>query len=1032
MQRHHSLFIGLLLVGASGARSQTGPNNPAIGASSSHRTGLSPQTKHTSVATQFGRLPLSFESNRGQTSSQVRFLTHTADSTLFLTPSEAVFSLPLSPTPRRKNGALRRDHTGHSPMKKAERVALRMQMLGADPKAKAWEQQPLGGQVSYFQGKDPRKWHAGIATFGRVGFHQVYPGVDLVYYGNQRQLEYDFVVAPHADPKQIRLHFAGADKVWVNAAGELIVRAQGQKLTWRKPTVYQEDKRGKHAIAAQFHLKRMPSGQSGVSFALGRYDTARPLIIDPVLTYSTYLGGQTANSNVDEGGAITVDADGNAYITGLAGSTDFPVTAGVYKTTNSGSSAFAAKLNPTGTALLYSTFVGPVNFLPRSIAVDQDGNAFITGQTNYADFPTTPGALQAAPVFNGSVYITKLNPTGTALVYSTFLGGSAVTTAGGLAIDHVGNAYITGAAHTGFFRFTQGAFQTSYISQSGSMAFVIKLNPTGTGLVYATLLGGSGLSSTNSAGMGDAANGIAIDGSGNAYVTGYTSSADFPITPGAFQTSNHRADFNGATNVFVTKLNAAGSGLVYSTFLGGSGSNNNAGSPDEGRGIAIDSGGNAYIAGATFSADFPTTPNAFQKTYPAVANVSVSFVTKLNPTGSSLIYSTFLGGSQTTTTGEQAVGIAVDSGGNAYIVGSTSAADFPTRIGSFQRKKGAAGAATGFLTKLNAAGSALLYSTFLGGSGFTTRGEVPQGIALDSSGNAYVTGRTYSHDFPTTPGAFQTTNHAASGGANAFVTKLPTVPIFPDFNNDGSTDLLLQNPSTGAIAGWWMQGARQIGSAPFSLTPPTEYALVGVGDFSGDGGSTLVLQSRVSNQIAFWYTSGVNHATVPGGNFVNVTPAANYKVVGVGDFNGDGKSDLVFQNQTTNQIAIWFMNGAGYQGGVLLPFSPLAGWKAAGTGDFNGDGQTDIVFQHQSTGQLALWYLNGTSYLDGVVLSAVPASGWTVVGVGDYNGDGYADLLFQNQSSNLAAVWHLINGGFAGGDTLSAAPPSGWKIVGPR
>ena len=1008
-----------MLAGAASTLSLPGRSDPPTGANLPPTTILPNQAKKASLVREFGRLPLSFESNQGQTDARVRFLTHSGDSTLFLTPSEAVFTMPgKASTPRQEQNSLWKGRTARRAAEQIARVALRMQMIGSNANASALQQQPLGGRINYFIGSDAGKWQSGVPTFGRVGFHQVYPGVDLVYYGNQRHLEYDFVVAPHADPKQIKLHFAGAEGVRVNAAGDLLVRAQGRELRWQKPTVYQQDGAGKHRVAARFRLKRLANGQAGVSFALGRYDAARAVVIDPVLLYSSYLGG----SSNDQANSIAVDSAGNAYVTGFSYSTNFPVTAGVFQTAKQGIAntynAFVTKFNSTGTALLYSTYLGgSTGDQANSIAVDSNGNAYVTGFSYSTDYPTTLGAFQRVKQSGANAYnafVTKLNATGTALLYSTYLGGSSVDgdQANGIVIDSNGSAYVTGYAYSANFPTTAGAFQT--VKQgAGNIynAFVTKLNPTGTALIYSTFLGGSNF---------DQAHGIAIDNSGSAYVTGPASSADFPTTPGAFQ----RVKFSANANAFVTKLNSTGTGLVYSTYLGGS-----SGSGDAGFGISVDSNGSAYVTGLAASADFPTTASAFQRVNNEPAGFRNAFVTKLNSTGTGLVYSTYLGGSGKN--GDEARGIVIDSSGSAYVTGFANSTDFPTTSGAFQRvKNGGLFKYNAFVTKLNSMGTALLYSTYLGGSG--SFDDLAHGIAIDNSGNAYVTGTATSTDFPTTSGAFQRVKNTASNVNAAFVTKLSAKPIFPDFNNDGNTDLLIQNSTTNAIASWFMVGSQQNGGAYFSLTPPAEYALVGVGDFSGNGGTTLVLQSRNTNQIAFWYTSGVNGATIPGGIFVNLTPAAGYKVVGVGDFNGDGKSDLVFQNQTTNQVAIWFMNGAVYTGGVLLPFVPPAGWQVAGAGDFNADGFTDLVFQNQSTGQIVLWYMNGTTYVGGTALSATPASGWKVVGVGDYNGDGSADLLFQNQTTNLAAVWYLQNGAFAGGDLLSLTPPSGWKIVGPR
>jgi hypothetical protein len=1024
-----------MLTGATCAFSLPGlsdpPSKPVLPPGISHST----PAQKVSVAGDFGRLPLSFESNQGQTDTKVRFLTHSGDSTLFLTPSEAVFSMTaqLESQQKGKSALLDGRKNGKRPAN-ITRVALRMQLVGSDPKASALTQQPLAGRVNYFLGKDPSKWHSGVPTFGRVGFHQVYSGIDLVYYGNQRHLEYDFVVAPHADPRQIKLHFAGAQGVHVNGAGDLLVRTRGRELTWQKPTVYQQDATGKHCVAVRFRLKRLPNGQAGVSFALGRYNRARPLVIDPVLIYSTFLGGSGSPPYGASAKGIAIDSAGNAYITGSTAPNGFPTTVGAFQPVSpaqnpSTSNAFVTKLNATGTAVIYSTYLGGRSGFGDGgfdIAVDGSGNAYIAGATSSSDFPTTLGAAQ--PKLNSqysnayNVFVTKLNATGSALLYSTYLGGSGVffptvigDTPTGLALDSAGNAYITGNTPSADFPTTPGAFQrvNSAPLVYSTSAFVTKINSTGTAFLYSTFLGGS---------RGDMAAGIAVDNGGSAYVVGSAYSLDFPTTPGVFLPA-HGVNSIGTYTAFITKFNSTGTALLYSTLLGGT----TVYGEDLGWGIAIDSVGNAYVTGETISPDFPTTPGAFQRVRPATTYPTPNaFVAKINPDATALLYATYLGG--TGFTGDIPTGIALDSSGNAYIAGNTDSPNFPTTVGAFQRVRKLTSNSSGFITKLNSTGSALLYSTYLEGG---NHDEV-NGIAVDSSGSAYVVGRTYSLDFPATPGAYQSVNQFGNGAPNAFVTKLSAIPVFPDFNNDGFTDLLLQNSATGEIASWFLQGATWVGGAYCPLTPPLAYTVLGTGDFRGDGATTLVLQSSITNQIALWYTTGANLATISGGDYTSVTPPAGWKVVGIGDFNGDGKSDLVFQNQTSGQIAIWFMNGYLYSGGVLLPVTPLAGWNVVGTGDFNSDGFTDLVFQNQTTGQIALWYMNGTTYVGGTVLTTVPAPGWKVVGVGDYNGDGSADLLFQNQTSNQAAVWYLQNGAFAGGDVLSLAPPAGWKIVGPR
>jgi hypothetical protein len=473
-----------------------------------------------------------------------------------------------------------------------------------------------------------------------------------------------------------------------------------------------------------------------VGFAVGAHDPSRPLVIDPVvLSYSTYLGG----SYVDTGHAIAVDGDGNAYVAGETGSTNFPTTAGAFQTAlGDGGDAFVTKLNATGTALIYSTYLGGNgNDYGYGIAVDGGGNAYVTGTTTSTNFPTTPGAFQTV---NGGglsdAFVTQLNADGTALVYSTYLGGSGQDEGFGIAVDGGGNAYVTGSTSSTDFPTTPGAFQTTLASSFGN-AFVTKLTPDGTALAYSTYLGGYGT---------DVGRAIAVDGAGNACVTGGTGSTNFPTTPGAFQPT-----LGGTFNAFVTQLSADGTALIYSTYLGGSGS-------DQGFGIAVDGMGNAYVTGSTNSINFPTTPGAFQTTKGSILATNV-FVTQLSADGTTLTYSTYLGGTNV----DIGLGIAVDGAGNAYVTGWTGSTDFPTTPNAFQTESG--GSYDVFVTKLSTDGTALVYSTYLGGND----ADWGYAIAVDGAGSAYVTGYTNSSNFPTTPGAFQTTR---TGSQNAFVTKL--------------------------------------------------------------------------------------------------------------------------------------------------------------------------------------------------------------------------------------------------------------------
>src|SRR5260221_455384 len=551
----------------------------------------------------YGKLPLHFEATRGESHKDVQFLSRGLGYSLYLTAGEAVLVLS-KPTPDTPRNA--RD-TRRDPKLQGKSVALRMSLVGAARKPQVTGLEELPGKANYFIGKDRSKWRTNAPTYAKVQYRNVYPGIDLVYYGNQRQLEYDFVVAPGADPKTIALRLQGARKLEIDAEGNLVLRTAGGDIRQHKPIIYQEIDGVRQAIDGSYVRK----GANRVGFQVAAYDTTRPLVIDPVLSYSTYLGG----SGREKGLAIAVDRYGNAYVTGLVSSTDFPTTSGAYQTNFGGGTglgggqgfdAFVTKLDPTGSALIYSTYLGGGDDdQGMGIAVDTDGNAYVTGSTLSANFPTTAGAFQ--PTYGGvtDAFVTKLNPTGSALVYSTYLGGSEVDFGTGIAVDVDGNAYVTGFTASADFPVTPGP-QPLY--GGGFDAFVTKLHATGSVLVYSTYLGGSGE---------DRGHGIAVDSAGNAYVTGQTASINFPTTAAAFQTT-----FGGGSatfgDAFMTKLNATGLALDYSSFLGGS-------ADDVGTGIAVDAVGNAYVTGHTGSDNFPTTTGAFQPTGGGLINGSGNF-----------------------------------------------------------------------------------------------------------------------------------------------------------------------------------------------------------------------------------------------------------------------------------------------------------------------------------------------------------------------------------------------------------------------
>ncbi len=645
--------------------------------------------QETAARDMYGSLPLAFETNEGQGDPAARFLAHGPGYSLALAPDALTLGLP---------------------------APLRFTFPGANPSPAMRAEEPLPGIVNYFVGDDPARWRTSIPTHARVRYTDLYPGLDLIIYGSDSgKWEYDVVVAPGADPAAFALSIGGATGMEIDTAtGDLALETPAGKMHQRAPALYQEVSGERRTVAGGYAMRE----DGTVGFRVGEYDPALPLVIDPTLVYSTAFGG----IGNDVGSAIAVDTNGNAWVTGTAPEL-FPVTNG---STFGGNlfDAFVTKLNATGT-LVYSTYLGGGHSASgsgdnqgKAIVVDTNGNAYITGLTENAGFPVTNNSTYHGSTLNGygDAFVTKLNGIG-ARVYSTYLGGSGGDVGNGIAVDTGGNAYVTGVTFSTDFPVTVG-------SRIGT-TFVTKFDTNG-GLVYSTQLGGSG---------GDIGQGIAVDGGGNAYVTGYTGSSDFPTTVG----SPYGGGFSDA---FVVKLNTAGV-RVYSTYLGGS-------AEDRGNSIAVDTGGNAYVTGYTYSANFPITNGS---SYHSNAD---AFVTKLSGSGVRT-YSTYLGGSGD----DKGNGIAVDASGSAFVAGNTASADFPVTNGS------TFGGIDVFITKLDG-GGARLYSTYLGGSG----DDKGNGIAVDSGGNVYVAGSTDSTDFPITV----TNGSGGDGTEQVFVTKLLVSP----------------------------------------------------------------------------------------------------------------------------------------------------------------------------------------------------------------------------------------------------------------
>lgn len=679
------------------------------------------------------QLPLSFEVNRGQTHKAVRFISRTPGYTLYLSPSEARFEL-------------RADNT--------HRLPIGLRLLGASSASELEGEQLLPARSNYFIGNDPKEWRTDVPTFARARQRSVYRGIDLLYYGNQQRLEYDFVVAPQADPGQIRLAFDGARRLEL-VGGDLLIHASapeapsGQLVRIHKPIVYQEIEGKRRQIDGRFTI----NAEQMVGIELGAYDARQPLVIDPIVDYSTYVGG----NGTDIGYGIAVDHQGYIYVTGQTASLNFPLKSPFAATLGGANDAFVMKLSPNGTNVIFSTYIGGRNPGDKgaAIAVDKAGNIYFTGETNSLNFPTANAAF---PIFRGNVdaFVVKFNIDGNVLLYSTYFGGTFLDAAYSIALDRFDNAYITGRTESSNLPM-KTPLQGTLNGQRD--AFVAKFTPDGA-LVYSTYLGGD--LSPGASRDDDVGYGIAVDVLQNAYITGFTSSSSFPTVHAV------QSNFAGVEDAFIAKINAAGSALVYSTFLGGE-------RAEEARGIAVDAFGNAYVTGYTFSIDFPITPNALQKLYGGSVD---AFVTKLNATGTALIYSTFLGGNGIENTGLVSdnipVGaITVDNLGYAYVTGKTESANFPV-VRAIQPALSGDGDA--FVAKIDPAGTELIYSTFLGSSftgdnGFEERG---LGIALDSAFSVYVTGQVLKNDFLT---VLPEQQNFGGGLSDAFITKISTPDI---------------------------------------------------------------------------------------------------------------------------------------------------------------------------------------------------------------------------------------------------------------
>jgi hypothetical protein len=702
----------------------------------------------------FGQAPLYFEANRGQVEGPTRFIARGRVGNVLLTPTEATLLLV------RRNNAGREPRLDRAADPRGETLktrSVRARFPGANEQACIAGRDELPGKANYFLGNDPAKWRAGVPLFSKVQVQGLYEGVDLVYYCTQQQLEYDFALAPGADPNIIAIRYDGADKLEVDGRGDLVLKVGADEIRQHRPVIYQMVNGARKDIAGGYELR----GKATVGFQLGDYDRRLPLIIDPLLSFSTYLGG----SGGDIGWDVALDDSGNIYVAGETLSANFPATAGAFQAgfnggTVLGGDAFVAKFTNSGPSLVYLTYLGGSgNDAAFALAVDGPGNAFITGFTDSTNFPLAApiqGAINGTPdhtlkQFPLDAFVAQLDPTGSNLLYSTYLGGDGVDEGTGVALDNSGNLYVTGFTDSTNFPVSNvpqnvfggrvDAFVTKIIFTNGQMNFG-----------YSRYLGGTNVE------HGD---GVAVDAMGCAYVTGFTASTNFPtanalVINGVQYNRLNAGDTNltSFSDAFVTKLAADGNALVYSTFLGGSGI-------DVGLRITVDSALRAYVTGYSRSLDFPVTVTNLQRSLSASNFLSDVFVAKFDASGTNVVYSTLFGGEAS----DQGIDVAVDDDGNAYVAGVTASTNFPVQSpGALNTNN--AGANDVFIAALNADASAFLYSGYLGGSG----NEIAYGIKTDPAHDAYIVGETSSTNFPV---ALSTNAPAYGGGtSDAYVAKI--------------------------------------------------------------------------------------------------------------------------------------------------------------------------------------------------------------------------------------------------------------------